>query len=210
MRGKVALVLVTMSLIFAVSASVWAGSFGNSAPNSWGTASAPQAASQAPQSASGPKVVPYNATFNLTPTSDVVGSTCPDGYAHQCASGSCECVEFTGTGHGTTFGTSTNLAFELTLDRGNAPTSDPNGTCFPAFGEIFLVGSKENEAIDVVGAACINFKPPSSFSGGFEFAGSSNPIFDAEGQTATGKFTGTTTFVLKLSGKACNGTSACP
>jgi hypothetical protein len=210
MRGKTALVIVTMSFIFSVSGSVWAGSFGNDAPKGWGMAASPQAASQAVQPVSGPKVVPYVATFNLNVVSNVVGSTCPDGYANQCASGTCECIEFSGTGHGTTFGTSSNVFFELTLDLNNQP-NDPDGTCFPGFGELFFTGTKESEAVDVVGAACNNFHPAaSSFSGGFEFGAGSSPIFDAEGQTATGKFTGTTSFVLKLIGKACNGTTACP
>lgn len=202
--NRKALMVAILTITF-VSGSAWAGNFGNNAPQRWGATSAPS--NVQPQAASKSKVVGYTASFNLSQTS-VVSGTCPDGYANQCASGTCECHEFSGTGKGSTFGTASTVSAEITVDLDNQP-GDPDGTCFPAFGVLSLTGSKDNEVVNFVGAACNNFDHSATFTGGFEFDQASSVIFDAQGPTATGKFVGTNGFQFKLTGKACKGTAAC-
>lgn len=202
MSGKV--VVLAILLVTFVSGPVRAEGFGSNANRGWGTSTA--SPTTQPQVAAG-KIVGYNGNFKLTVTSASAG-TCPDGYAHQCASGTCECVEFSGSGNGSTFGKSSDVVAEITLDLNNQP-GDPDGTCFPAFGFLSLTGTKENEVVDFVGAACSNFDNSSTFAGGFEFNQPSTVIFDAEGQTATGKFVSGSTFLFKLKGKACTGTGPC-
>ncbi len=191
--------------------SAVAGNYGNSAPQNWGIAPAPPDASSesgANAKASGSKVVPYTASLKLTRLSAVTG-VCPDGYANQCASGNCSCNTFTGSGKGSTFGTSSNVTFELTVDLDNQP-GDPDGTCFPGFGVILIAGTKDSQIVDVVGAACSNLDGSATFTGGFTFDGPSSILFDGVGPNVAGKFVGSAGgFNLSLSGKACKGTAAC-
>ena len=191
-----------------VATSAWAGSFESSAPKTW-SFGPPAESEEAPQAASGPKAVAYSASFILNLGASSSGA-CPDGYADQCESGSCTCLEFTGTGKGTTFGTASSVDMELTVDDLDQP-GDPDGVCFPAFGEVFFAGTKETEVVDIVGALCENFATTtvSTFAGGFEFAERSSPNYDAVGAIAAGRFTSSTKFVLKLVGKACRGSTLC-
>jgi len=200
---------IVVLLVTFVAGTAAAGNFGTSASHQWGGAPATAAGSSL-GAASTPKISGYNGTFKLGQTS-VFAGICPDGYANQCASGTCECHEFTGTAKGS-FGSSTDVVFELTLDLDNQP-GDPDGTCFPAFGVLFFQATQKNvvdsEVVDVVGAACSNFDHSSVFNGGFEFNNFSTVIFDAQGSSAVGKFTGSTAFQLKLTGKACKGAIPC-
>ncbi len=196
-------------IIGLASGSAWSGNFGaGGSSSSWGPGSK-QSQQNATPAAAAKHIVGYNGVFNLKVKSDTIGTTCPDGYAHQCASGHCECVEFIGTGSGSRFGKSTNVSGEMTLDLDNQP-GDPDGTCFPAFGFLAFDGSKDaGEVVDFVGAACNNIGDGSTLNGGFEFDMSSSKLFDAQGPVLSGKFINSSTFQMKLNGKACPGTAAC-
>jgi hypothetical protein len=183
-----------------------AGNFETAGPKNWGAGSASQPALK---SAAAGHLVGYRGVFKLTVISSTSPATCPDGYAHQCASGNCQCVEFSGTGSGSRFGKSTNVSAEITVDLDNQP-GDPDGTCFPAFGFLAFDGSKDaNEVVDFVGAACNNISGSSTFNGGFEFDDVSSTLFDAQGPVAYGKFLKSGVFLFKLRGKACVGTAPC-
>jgi hypothetical protein len=185
-----------------VSLPVSAAGFGAAAPQSWGpTNSSSQAAKSKPEIASG-KVIPYNAILKLGLTSSTNSGPCPDGYANQCASGTCGCDEFSGTGSGSAFGKSSNVFAEISLDFGDQP-GDPDATCFPAFGFFELDGTKDTgEVVDFVGAACNNFDGTSTFTGGFMFQHPSTVLFDGEGPAALGKFLPSGTFQFAFKGKA--------
>ncbi len=207
MKQAFAIAILAVSLS---AGSAGAGNFGPNAPHRWGAAAPMAAAAPAAQALASPKVVGYNGTFKLSETS-VIGGPCPDGYANQCASGNCECHEFAGSAKGS-FGTSSDVTFELTLDLDNQP-GDPDGTCFPSFGvlafDTVLKKVTETQIVDLVGAACGNIDGSSTFTGGFAFDRPSNSLFDGQGPSAFGKFTGASAFQLKLTGKACKGNAAC-
>src|SRR5579871_934023 len=207
MRQAFAIAILAVGLS---AGSAGAGNFGPNTPHRWGAAAPSAAAEPGAQALATPKVVGYNGTFKLSETS-VTDGPCLDGYANQCASGTCECHEFAGSAKGS-FGSSSDVIFELTLDLDNQP-GDPDGTCFPSFGVLFFDTVQKNvtdfQIVDLMGAACGNIDGSSTFTGGFAFDQSSNALFDGQGPSALGKFTGASAFQLKLTGKACKGNAPC-
>lgn len=162
---------------------------------------ADQWAAKPDSSASGPLVVHpvgYGSIFKLTTVT--TPGVCSSGYAHQCASGTCECLTLTGKGSGSRFGVASAVSGEMTLDLGNQP-GDPDGVCFPTFGFLEFVGTKDTEILDFTGASCEGFDAgTTTFNGGWEFAAPGISTFDAVGQ-AKGTF-GLDTLKLTMNGRA--------
>lgn len=141
----------------------------------------------------------YGAVFQLTSVTSP--GACVDGYANQCVSGNCECLTLSGRGAGSRFGVASSVIGEMTLDLGNNP-GDPDGVCFPTFGFLAFVGTKDTETVDFVGASCEGFDAgtATTFNGGWEYADPGVTTFDAVGQ-AKGAF-GIGSLRLSLTGKA--------
>jgi hypothetical protein len=153
----------------------------------------------------GPHRVAYSASFRLM--ASVTAGVCPDVYANQCASGSCICLYLVGHGAGNRIGRvpEGQVFGELTLDVGDVP-GDPDGNCFPSFGAIQIVGSKDAELLDFTGAMCEAFGTAELqiFNGGWEFDTQSFTTFDGLGQ-ARGKFLRNGDFNLSFHGSALTG-----
>ncbi len=150
----------------------------------------------------GPHKVGYSAAFHLTP--NATPGVCPDAYANQCPVGPCVCLYLTGHANGNRIGKAPNgnVLGEITLDTGNVP-GDPDGNCFPSYGAIYVLGSKDLEILDFTGAMCEAFGTGQlqTFNGGWEFDDVSTTTFDGVGQ-ANGKFLKNGNFNLSFHGKA--------
>jgi hypothetical protein len=165
----------------------------------------PDSAAVSPN-AKGPHKVGYSANFHLMPT--VTPGACPDGYANQCPSGTCVCVYLEGHGNGNRIGRAPdgNVVGEITLDVLDVP-GDPDGNCYPSYGAIAVVGSKDVETLDFTGAMCEAFGSGGqlqTFNGGWEFDGVSTTTYDGVGQ-AHGKFLKNGRFNLSFQGHALAG-----
>jgi hypothetical protein len=121
---------------------------------------------------------------------------CTEGYADQCPSGSCSCVQVSGasvgrvTGQAAIAGAGTADLF-LTFDNG-AATVGGGGECTPFFGVAELTttraGKAESETLNLNGVSCSPLTTANSpILGGFGIATSPKPV---NGGTGFGKVTG--------------------
>jgi len=192
-QAKTPLVALLVTILFGAT-STWAQSWGKSANSDpalvWGDRSnqvSPDVASGAVES--------YSGNLKLTQVNNF-GGPCPDAYANQCVDVGCECFEFAGSGSGSVFGkvTSGNAFLELTVDLTDF-AGDPDGGCLPTFGALGIMGSKDDEVLDLSGTSCGSFGSGLAFIGGFDFNMSSTTTCDGGG---TANFSSS----LTLKGKA--------
>jgi hypothetical protein len=122
---------------------------------------------------------------------------CDFGYSSYCPSGDCVCDIFVGTISGNPIGKG-QAKLWITVDNGAALSSSP--TCFPVFGVLTVVTSRDTEIINATGSACNPAKGDTdALSGGFGISQS------AAGARAWGTLTGTVNLsngagVVKYSG----------
>jgi hypothetical protein len=193
--GSTTLIAISAVLLVATSWTTPAFAGGSNQVHAW-----------AGKSAAGSGIKSYMVNLNLGITDEGDG-WCPDGYADQCPSGNCYCLLFTGKGSGNRVGKVApgNVIAEMTLDLDNQP-GDPDGTCYPTYGVLELVGSKDGAILDFMGATCEDFGNPNNpgvlrfFNGGFAFDQPSSIFYDGAG-SAQGKTTASGV-KLKLKGKA--------
>jgi hypothetical protein len=135
------------------------------------------------------------ATISGTASAPAVGK-CTEGYADQCPTSSCSCVQIPNATVGLVTGQvgiagkgSANLF--LTFDSGAATVSDI-GSCTPFFGVAELsttrVGKASSETLNLNGVSCNPLTPGNSpILGGFGIATSPKPV---NGGTGFGRFSG--------------------
>jgi len=182
MKARV-LVLTILIAIFGAGAS-WA----------WG----PEAKTVKPDAAK-LKLTAYSVTLKLVLNDVVDGTPCSNDYAI-CASGDCNCFEFSGTATGTAG--SGAAEFSFTYDFGDiVPTYNDNGDCAPVAGEIDISGSKDDEVLLISGSACDTLNGGSPLIGGFSLV-DTNIFIEGAAGTYLGSFTGSSTFKLVLTGQA--------
>jgi hypothetical protein len=122
------------------------------------------------------------------------------GYADYCPTGNCTCFTATGTAKGTA-GTG-SVTFYETFDQGGA-SDVGDGGCGPAYGDIEIAGSKDDETISFTGADCGSDLNQDFLQGGCQLADTSH-LFPAGGLgTCGGNFSNSsnTPFTIKGTGE---------
>ncbi len=168
-----------MKLRFLMSAMLAAAFCATPAWAAWhGSASQQEAV---PDKTTTPKPSNYSITLSiLAPTTGTAGA-CTGGYGYgdYCLSSTCDCYTYTGTASGTA-GNGTATFYE-TYDQGDGSGAHEAG-CVPAYGEIDITGTKDNEVLVFVGADCGSEFTEYFLNGGCFLFGTS--IFE-EGAVAT-------------------------
>jgi hypothetical protein len=103
---------------------------------------------------------------------DFLASACPDGYAHQCHSGNCQCTYLHGminnplTGNGT-------FTIEVTQEQAESTGDFPH--CFPIYLFVKIEGAKDTMQWAGNGSECASLnhsEQPETINGGFEVTSS--------------------------------------
>jgi hypothetical protein len=180
--------MLALIIAAAVSAApAWAGNWNGD------QSSAPSA----PAAGSGLKS--WNINVKMIENSGSSSGPCTGvgvGFADFCAVGPCFCYTYTGTANGAT-GKGTAIFYE-TFDSGTIYDFSNYG-CASAYGEIDILGKKDEEAIAFVGSDCGGLAP--SFLSGACLLGLSSIYSGGQGQ-CSGLYSQTTATTFKIKGKA--------
>ncbi len=185
MRIRFATALLLMSVLSA--APVWANGNWN------GSTSA-----AAPAASNNPKA--FNIKIKMIESGSISSGACNVGlvgYDDYCASGDCDCYTYSGTATGAAG--KGQVLFSETYDNGTS-YAFPNYGCGSAYGEIDILGSKDQVAIAFVGSDCGSAFAAPYLTGGCMLGQ------DLNGATAAGQCSGTystsnyTTFKIKARG----------
>ncbi len=186
------LVVVMLAALFG-AAPVWAGWHG-------GRVGADRSSVTPDMKTAKPKK--WDVTLEIKFSSSYTSGPCTggSGNADYCPTGDCQCYTATGTVKGTA-GTGSVTLYE-TFDLGGEFVETDSG-CAPAYGDIEIAGSKDDESVALTGADCGSSLDQGFLQGGCQLTDSSHVFSHVGLGTCGGNYSDTSnqTFTIKGEGE---------